>query len=441
LKNAVKRAFIAAGILGFIALCLWLIYRPAAVECVVAESGLLRNTFTEIGEITPIYETDLYAKTGGKLLETYAVEGAVTAKGDLLFVFDGLDFKLEEDGVLAEIAVLDSQINSLITSLETQKKATLAEAESLKIQIRQAQAEEEKRSADLESMTRLHEHGALSAQDLADSRTAYEQSKVSRELLANQSRLAAIRLSETEAELALLDDRQPAPDAGATAPRQQLLARKDACLTRLSSLRERLGDIEVVAPGAGILRDSPLKAGQIVPPGTKLCSIYQADAYRVDCYILVENTLGVNEGDPVEITLRMRGGDATYRGTISRKSPDAVSKVSRIGVSEKRVKVEVAISIADWVAIGPYWPVEVCFETARAENCLLAPKTALFEDGGDIWKVWVIRDGKARALTVERGIQSPSMVEIKSGLLPGDTIVKNVRASDLSEGKSCRAVI
>jgi HlyD family secretion protein len=390
---------------------------------------MLQNALSEIGEVIPLSEADLYTKTGGKLLEVNALEGSAVTQGQVLFVFDGADLKNEQDSVLAEIAVLDSQIEGQISTLERQKSSLESERVSVQIKIEQALMEERKQQENADSIRQLYDIGAVPVQDLSNAQLAYEQTAKNRELLDNQLNLLKDQLSKLTAEINDFSGRQGAEGEIGAKLQQQLLAQKNARLAQVNLLREQLSEIEVRAPQEGMIRDSSLKEGQIIPPGTKLCSIYQADMYRVDCYILVENTAGVQTGDEVEITLRLRDEDKKYQGMIVRKAHDAVDRVSKVGLSEKRIKIEIVVEDEGWAGIGPYWPVEVRFVTAQAENCLLVPKTALFADGGDIWKVWVVRDGAVSALTVEKGIQTPSQVEIRSGLDTGDIIIKNAKTA------------
>ena len=441
MKIMTKRISFAAIALAAVAAIAWLAMRPPTVECIVLENNMLQNAFSEIAEVVPVSETSLYTKIGGKLLEVNAVAGAAAAKGELLFVFDGKDLENEEAGILAEIAILDSQINSQITSLEMQKNSLKSEQAGIQIKIEQTILEEKRQQADVDSVGQLFDIGAVPAQNLADAQAAYALTVKNRELLDNQLELIAAQLSQAEAEIRGFHGWQATEGEAGAEGRQQLLAQKDALLAQLNAQREKRGEIEVTAPKEGVIRDAPLKEGQIVPPGTKLCSIYQPDQYRIDCYILVENTAGVHMGDEVEVTLRLRDGDQKVPGHILRKAHEAEDRVSKVGLSEKRVKIEVAVKEGDWAAFGPYWPVEVRFVTAQAENCLVVPKTALFKEGEDVWKVWAVRDGRAVALTVERGIQTPSQVEIRGGIGQGDIIVKNAKAGNILEGESVRAII
>jgi multidrug resistance efflux pump len=367
-------------------------------------------------------------------------EGATVKKGDLLFVFDKSDLKSEEESILGEIGVVDSQIKNQITSFEMQRNALESDKAAVRIQLEKAQMEAEKLSEDLETTKILYEFGDLAAQDLNNGQFSYEQAVKNRELAAAQLKYLETQISMVNTQANDLRAGQNSATEKEESRRQQLLAQKDALGAQLDLLQQKQSEIEIFAAQDGVIREMSLKAGQIITPGSRLCCVYQPDEYRVDCYILVENIQGVKIGDEVEVTLQLRDGDKIFKGNIVQLAHDAVERVSKVGLSEKRIKVEINVEEEGWENLGPYWPVEICFVTAQALNCLIAPKTALFEDGNNAWKVWAVRGGKTVAVPVERGIQTPSQVEIKGQISSGDIIVRNAKASGVSEGQSIRSV-
>ena len=433
-KKFIKYGIIAVAAMAVISAIVIAALQPVSVECVVLEERVLQNIFNEIGEIIPLAEAGLYSKSGGQLLAVKVSEGAAVREGELLIVFDGSDLQNEQEGVLAEIAVTDSQINGQILALETQRNSLAAEKTSMQNRAEQALIEEGKQREDLASAQVLYENGVIPAQDYYNAQTAYELSLKNSALLGEQLRHLAQQISTVNTQIGDL--------RGGGNLRQQLTAQKAALELRLDLLREKRKELEVVAPFDGAVSELPFKEGQIVPPGCLLCSVYQPGQYRVDCYILVENTAGVAVGDEVEITVNMQNNeDKVFAGSIARIAPAAVDRVSKAGLSEKRVKIEIAAPEEAWDGLGPNWPVEVRFITAQAKNCLIAPKSALLEEADDEWKVWAVQAGKVVEVAVERGVQTPSQVEIKGNLKPGDMIIKNIKSSKASPGQSVKAVI
>jgi multidrug efflux pump subunit AcrA (membrane-fusion protein) len=68
-----------------------------------------------------------------------------------------------------------------------------------------------------------------------------------------------------------------------------------------------------------------------------------------------------------------------------------------------------------------------------AVNAVAVPAAAVFEsDGGET--VWLIRQGKAVRQTVEVGVKGEDLVQILSGLQPGERVVTN-GADKVAEGQ------
>jgi hypothetical protein len=277
------------------------------------------------------------------------------------------------------------------------------------MQAEQARMEEEKTREYRESARLLYEQGGISRQDLNDAEIAYELAVGNRTMISNQ-------LGNLTSQISMVGE-------------------------QIGNLESNRSEIEVFADQDGIVRDLAVQDGHILPQGAKLCSIYQPGQYKVECYILVENIDGVNVGDEVEITLRMRNEDKVFTGIVSQRDLNAFDRVSKVGLTEKRIKVEIELDADGLQSVGPYWPVEVRFVSAKSKDCLIAPKPALFEESEGVFKVGVIRGGRAVSVVVERGVQTPSQVEIKGDLAPGDIIIKNAQTSNVSEGMRVRAVL
>ncbi|MCL1805301.1 MAG: HlyD family efflux transporter periplasmic adaptor subunit [Clostridiales bacterium] len=422
----------------------WVAFRPPTIECMALTLNTLENSFSEIGEIIPISEYDIYTKTGGKLLKINAEEGALVKSGEQLFLFDDNDARDEEDRIIAEIAVVDSQIREQISALETQRRSLESDREGLRIELELAQIEEGKLLRDLESYRALFEIGGISAQELQNMESAYELLVKQREQIDSRMAFAAAQAPTVSAQIQNLRHAQSSGSGSEGPPveiSQPLSAQKALLETTLEILRKNRSEKEVYAARDGVVQGLSVKADQILAPGAKLCSIYQPGEYRIDCYILVENVSGVHIGDDVTVTVRLRDEDRRYKGTISWLGHAAADITSKAGVAEKRVKTEISVHGDEWEYAGPHWPVEVRFTAARSKDCIIAPKTALFESGSGEWMVWAVRDGIPEAVAVEKGVETPSQVEIKGEISPGEVIVVNAKTANITSGKQIKAAI
>jgi HlyD family secretion protein len=344
-KKAVKYGAIiiaVAAVSGGIAVA---VTQPPAVECIELEITMLENTFNEMGEIIPLSETDIYTKTGGRLLAFSLSEGAAVQEGDKLFTFDGSDLQSEAESMAGEISVVDSQIKNTIVSLEMQKNSLESDKEALRIQAENAQMEEKKLGKDLQTVQLLHDFGDIPAQDLDNIRFAYELAVKNRELAAASLNYVDVQILALSTQINDLRQGLNLGTEKAENQRQQLLAQKAALEARLNLLYEKQSETEIFSPQEGIVRDITVKAGQILTPGTRLCSVYRLHQYRVECYILVENIAGILVGDEVEVTLQLRDEDKIFTGSIVQLAHDAADIVSKVGLSEKRLKVEIAVDV------------------------------------------------------------------------------------------------
>lgn len=61
-------------------------------------------------------------------------------------------------------------------------------------------------------------------------------------------------------------------------------------------------------------------------------------------------------------------------------------------------------------------------ETGVSQGTIAIPADALLERNGQYW-VFVVEDGKAKEITVKKGITSDQLVEIKEGLQQGQDVI------------------
>jgi HlyD family secretion protein len=118
------------------------------------------------------------------------------------------------------------------------------------------------------------------------------------------------------------------------------------------------------------------------------------------------------------------GGEGTLSARVRLKQPSAFTTRSALGVEEQRVPV--LLDIVDpperWRGLGDGYRVETRILTARIEQAVVVPSSALFREQG-AFSTFVIRDGVARRVEVGTGARTPDWVEVKRGLSEGDTVV------------------
>ena len=190
----------------------------------------------------------------------------------------------------------------------------------------------------------------------------------------------------------------------------------------LMSLEEEKGEpkiISVRSPAAGRVLKVMEKNEQVVAPGTPLLVLGNPSQLEVVIDLLTTEAVKVKPGHTV--LLDNWGGDQPLQARVRLVEPWGFTKVSALGVEEKRVNV-----IADFVdpptSLGDGFRVEARIIIWKGEGILKIPASALFRVGQG-WAVFVHQDGRARRREVGVGRQGAFEVEIQKGLKEGEEVI------------------
>lgn len=179
--------------------------------------------------------------------------------------------------------------------------------------------------------------------------------------------------------------------------------------------------VEIRAPVTGRVLKIVQESEAVVPSGTPLIEIGNPLDLDVVADLLSPDAVQIKVGAPVRID---GWGGSPVRGRVTRVDPAGFLKVSALGVEEQRVHV--TIDFADppeaWSRLGHDYRVTVHVTVWAGDNVLRVPIGALFRKGDD-WAVFAVRDGRARAVTIQLGHRNGQMAEVVSGLSDGDRVV------------------
>ncbi len=180
------------------------------------------------------------------------------------------------------------------------------------------------------------------------------------------------------------------------------------------------GVLRLVSPVRGQVLRIPEKSERVVVAGTPLLELGDPARLEVVADLLSEDAVKVKPGDRMIVT--EWGGDRPLEAHVRLVEPSGFTKVSALGVEEQRVNV-----IADLDKTPPQLGDGYRVETQIVlweGTVLKVPASALFQDG-DQWRVFVVRDGRARSRIVQTGHRHPFEVEITGGLAAGDLVVRH----------------
>ena len=193
---------------------------------------------------------------------------------------------------------------------------------------------------------------------------------------------------------------------------------------------ERSGKIKralhIHSPFDGVVMKIGAREGQYVTPKTELYMI--ADLSKVWVYAdLYENELPwIRVGDPVDMRLKAIPG-RVFKGQVDYIYPYADPKT-------RTIKVRMSFDNPDMV-LKPDMFAEVTIHAQRQVNAVVIPAEAVVRSG-ERNQVFVVRGpGKFEPREVRLGVTSEGMVQILSGVTPGEEVVTSSQFLIDSESK------
>lgn len=369
-----RRILMVAGAAGLGAL-LWILVRPTPilVETAKATRGPMRVTVDEDGETRAHDRFIVAAPIPGRLLRIELEDG------DLV----------KENQIVAQIEPLPLN--------QQQRQEVLARIEAAEAAKRQADARVAHARENYEQARRDHERAerlggekVISAQALEQARNAEVTSGQELEAAKYNAQAAASEVKVARAGLVGIGNR------GAERTIVSLRSPVAGCVLRIVEKSERV-----------------LQAGAPV--------IVLGDPEKIEIVTDVLTTDAVNIKPGAEAFLEGWGGEKPLRAKVRLVEPAGFTKISALGVEEKRVNV-----IADFVdppdGLGDGYRVETRIVTWETPEATIIPGSATFREG-DAWSVFVVENGRARLRTVQIGHRNQTEAEVLAGIIAGEVVV------------------
>lgn len=176
---------------------------------------------------------------------------------------------------------------------------------------------------------------------------------------------------------------------------------------------------KVYSPAAGRVLSIADKSERYVQAGAPLLEIGDPTNIELVVDVLSTDAVQVHPGSAVLID-RSDSGEP-LRARVRVVEPQAVTKVSALGVEEKRVDI-VADFIDQKPAFGDNFRVDARIVVWQADDVLTVPNSALFRVGEN-WNVFVVSGRKAILRAVSIAHRSSSEAEVISGLNEGEKVI------------------
>jgi HlyD family secretion protein len=388
-KNPALRKWTVVAGLATGAILLFFLLRPSpvSVEFAKATLGPMRATVDEDGETRAHDRFVVAAPIPGRLMRVELEEGDAVTENAVVARIEPVPLNQQQrEEVLARIDAAEA--------MKRQADARLAHARE----------DFEQAKRDLARVEGLAKEGVVSNQVLEQARTAkttsgdeFEAAKFS--VLAAASEIKVVRSS-----LVGMDASNAA--------------------RKVISLR---------SPVAGHVLRVVEKSERVVLAGAPVLIIGDPNRIEVVTDVLTTDAVNVKRGAPVY--LEGWGGDHPIRAKVRLIEPAGFTKISALGVEEKRVNV-----ISDFIdppdGLRDGYRVEARIVTWEGQSVLKIPGSAAFRVG-ETWSVFVIEEGRARRKAVEIGHRNQTEVEIVQGLGAGQEVILHP-SNQLKDGMRVR---
>ncbi len=368
--------------------------KAVEVELATVEKGNLAEYVEELGLVVSENKGNVFSPTSGKVSEVLVKVGDQVEKGTVLVKIDSEELTRQIMELEAQKSVVQSQYNEAIKAVDAR------EIEKLELQLTTQERKVQEAQRKRDNSKSLYEEGAISNEDYQAAVTALETEtallegiKLDLELLRKP--ISTNIASQYEAQLRQLD-------------------------IQMESLRSKGQDFVITSPLEGTVMTKVVEVGTYLQPGMQVVEIGDKEALYIESDVLVGDIGKIKVGAVVEISHKDLGIEE-IKGIVRKIHPQAMSKISDLGIEQKRVKVE--IDIEDSIeGLRPGYDLDVKIIIKSRENALLIPENAVFQQNDKDF-VFVNENNKAVLREINKGIESKKLIEVISGLEEGEEVI------------------
>ena len=176
---------------------------------------------------------------------------------------------------------------------------------------------------------------------------------------------------------------------------------------------------KVYAPASGTVLRILEKSERFIDMGTPLLELGDPTNIEIVADVLSTDAVKIHPG--ALVLVENVQSEEPVRARVKTVEPQAFTKVSALGVEEKRVDV-VADFLARKPAFGDNFRIDLRIVVWESDSVLCVPTGALFTLG-DEWNVFVVESGRAYRRSVKTLHRSRSETQITEGLTEDEIVV------------------
>jgi HlyD family secretion protein len=400
LKNGVKKILAGKGkyiVIGLVVLVAIVGLSQGAsgvdVQGTTVDVGTVQSYVEEVGDFEAKTAITMNGRVAGVVEAVLKVEGDQVKAGDLLITLDQGDQLLLIQGTEAEIAAVYAELaeaGRADKNKVAQVQSQIALAQNIYVQSKE----------NYDNNKVLYDSGAVSKADLDTSKRSYQDSLQSLRIAQNDLTLLTKGVSES------VKKRYESQIQGLTA--------------KLELEKRQLEQMSIKAPIDGIVTDKFVKVGDVVNFGTPIIEVSDPSAFHITSDLLVSDAGNIQTG--YKVVISDPESDQEWLGEISKIYPKAFTKLSDLGIEQKRIKVEIAPVDMTFNRFGYEFDLKIIFE--EKTDVLRCKDSAVFKID-DASYVFEVKNGKTHLASVTVGLEGEEYLEVLEGLEEGTKLVQS----------------
>jgi len=362
-------------------------------ETALAEIGNIEKHIEEIGEIASKNVRSYYGNGTNEIENLYVEIGDIVNEGDLLLEYDNtIDLEIEK--INKQIEALEATYNEAVSG------ADFEQINTAKLEIENIKNSLEYAKENLQTIEDLYKNDAATEKEFKDGQNSVEQLENQLAISQNHYSLLTKGLSGNV--------------------RDRYEAEIEVLALSLEILEESREKFSIYTDFNGIITELDTFKGDMPLAGKKILEIQELNNLRAYGDFIVEDAVKISEGMEVEIYSDDIGLSIDNL-KIEKIYPKAVSKLSELGIEQKRVTIEINLpEEQEDLIIGS--KVNIKIKIDSKENVLIVPEEAVYEKNEKLY-VEVLDNGEVKEIEVVLGIENQDFIEIIDGLEEGQEVI------------------
>lgn len=180
----------------------------------------------------------------------------------------------------------------------------------------------------------------------------------------------------------------------------------------LQNSEDTYNNFTVTSPLSGLVATVNIEDGELAGPQATVLTVVQLATVKVKVNLSENAVVSIKKGTEVPVTINSL--NKTLTGMVASVGPKA-------DPATRAFPVEIHLNNKDG-DLKAGMVATLNLETGLSQGTVAVPVDALLERNGQYW-VYVLEDGKAKEVTVKKGIASGQLVEIIEGLQEGQDVI------------------